>query len=342
MKALPYVFSELDGCRPSHDVGEYTGEGSDDVTCRDDLKSIQSNLVVPVEKRAAVRELIESWDGQLTPRDDRHCRYSYELVAGAERLIVRQYSSGTLQVQGKGGHRGQALLRALAAAVLEDSLNLPLPHCGSDEVGKGDYFGPLVVVGVCVDETTLGSLASLGVTDSKRLADSRIKAIGEKLGDALSGKISVLCLKPVTYNDLYDRLRAEGKNLNDLLAWCHSKVLHHLEKSSPSAEVPVLAVVDKFAREGVLRGRMKDTSMKIMQVERGERYPAVAAASILARQRFLEEMDELSREIGMPLPKGAGSSVDAAARRIVKELGIETLKRVAKLHFANTGKISGG
>ncbi len=312
------------------------------MTGKDDLKSVQSNLAVPGEKRATVRELIEGWDGQVIPRDDRYCEYSYELMAGSERLIVRQYSSGTLQVQGKGGHRGQSLVRALAAEVLGDSADLPLPHCGSDEVGKGDYFGPLVVAGVYVDESVLGELISLGVTDSKRLSDSRIEVMGEGLEDALSGKISVLCLKPPTYNDLYSRLRGEGKNLNDMLAWCHSKVLRDLEGSVDPPRGPVLAVIDKFAREGVLRGRMKGSSMEIMQVERGERYPAVAAASILARHRFLKEMDELSRTVEMPLPKGAGSSVDTVARRIVKELGVQSLNRVAKLHFVNTGRVSGG
>ncbi|MFO7941125.1 MAG: ribonuclease HIII [Bacillota bacterium] len=304
-----------------------------------DTVSIGETMKVTARDIPRIREMVEAWEGDIARRDEPHCVYSYRLSEGDERLIVRQYRNGTLQVQGKAGDKAKRLVERLRSAVLSDGRDgLPLPHCGSDEAGKGDYFGPLVVAAIAVDRDTFPQLVSLGVTDSKRLSDVRSLALAQEIS-VTTDSYSVFSLRPVTYNDLYARFRSEGKNLNDLLAWAHSKVLAELEDRFSASIAPKLAVVDKFARDGVLGGRMKKSSMKLMQVSRGERYPAVAAASILARARFLRELETLSSSAGIALPKGAGSAVDDAARDLVDRSGSKALAKVAKLHFSNTKRI---
>ncbi|MFP4200425.1 MAG: ribonuclease HIII [Clostridia bacterium] len=306
------------------------------------LVSIGETMKVTARDIPRVREVVEAWPGDIDRKDDAHCVYSYRLSGGDERLTVRQYTNGTLQIQGKAGERAKAFLERLRLAVVRDGDGgLPLPHCGSDEAGKGDYFGPLVVAAIAVDEGTLTRLVSIGVSDSKRLSDARSLDLAKKIS-AITDSYAIISLKPIVYNDLYARLRAEGKNLNDLLAWAHSKVIGDLEDKFDGRFGPTLAVVDKFAREGVLGGRMKKSSLKLMQVARAERYPAVASASILARARFLRELKALSAKAGITFPKGAGSAVDAAARELVNRLGSNALGEVAKIHFSNTKRILGG
>ncbi len=304
-----------------------------------EIQPIQYNVKLSSDALEPIRELVESWDIPRVARDERYCTYAYELTEGEAKSILRQYSSGTLQIQGKGGPQIRSLVMALEGTLSAGFDELPLPHCGSDEAGKGDYFGPLVVAGVRVDKALLERFASLGVMDSKRLSDSRAQSLARKISDVTQG-VAVLSLLPTTYNDLYAKMRSEGKNLNDLLAWAHSRVLRDLEGSAADPDAPcTFAVVDKFASERVLLSRMGDSRLRVKQIERGERYPSVAAASILARARFLSDLARLSEEIGVRLPKGAGKAVDSVAKQIVVDNGFDALKDVAKLHFSNTDRV---
>jgi len=200
---------------------------------------------------------------------------------------------------------------------------------GSDEAGKGDYFGPLVVVAVRADPAERAELARSGVADSKTLSDERIRV----LAPALEGRYAFASevLDPPDYNREHPRF----KSLNPLLAELHARCIRRL------AQPGALVLVDKFADERLVAGRLKDVDVELHQRTRAEREPVVAAASVIARNLFLEGLKRLSEEAGVDLHKGAGEPTDRSAREFVRLHGREGLVRVAKLHFKNTQKIRG-
>ncbi len=207
---------------------------------------------------------------------------------------------------------------------------------GSDESGKGDFFGPLVVCAFNVDQETLGNLRGYPLDDSKKISDKNIHVIAEKLHHRFRHRIEIMALLPEKYNDLYENFRSQGKKLNQLLAWMHARVLVNSYQRFPTQGV----VVDKFAAEYVLKSSLRDLrDIPLVNVERAEADPAVAAASILARHRFLMEMDRMSERFGMEFPKGGGAPVDVAAKAFVAKFGKGEMKKVAKIHFKNYSKL---
>jgi len=209
----------------------------------------------------------------------------------------------------------------------------PDPWIGQDEVGKGDYFGPLVVVSVCVARDRVPLLEELGVSDSKLLKDPQMRAMAPDLRAVVSHQAVVL--NPEAYNRLYAKIA----NLNRLLAWAHARALEDLLAEAPAQ----FALVDKFANEHVLRRSLMEAGRGITLEQRtkAESDPAVATASILARDIFLGRMDALSRAAGMTIPRGAGSPVLAAGRKLVAKHGPDALGRFAKLHFKTSAQILG-
>ena len=204
---------------------------------------------------------------------------------------------------------------------------------GTDEAGKGDYFGPLVVAGVAVrDDADEAVVAALGARDSKELTDRRADDLADKITRALpAGKVVI---GPGRYNDLYSRLG----NLNLILAWAHARVLEDLAAAHPTIRY---AVADKFGDESYItralmaHGRRLDLDQRV----KGEADLAVAAASIVARAEFLRRLNRLSAAAGLRLPKGAAAQVDEAGRRLVAMRGAEVLTRYAKVHFRNTARV---
>jgi ribonuclease HIII len=207
-----------------------------------------------------------------------------------------------------------------------------LPRIGLDEAGKGDYFGPLVIGAVYVDELTESRLLSLGVRDSKLLTDNRIQVLAEEI-QALCPHF-VVPIEPKRYNELYNRIQ----NLNRLLAWGHAWTLEQmLEKVSCN-----LAIIDQFGDKSyILQAlREKGRSITIVQRPRAEEDVAVAAASILARAKFVQQLEHLSKRVGTTLPKGASDpAIVAVGREIVAKFGKDILTEVAKLHFKTTQTI---
>ncbi len=209
----------------------------------------------------------------------------------------------------------------------------PARWIGIDEAGKGDFFGPLVVVAAAVDRDRVELLRELGVGDSKRIADGRIKKLAGELRHIC--RVSKLVLRPEKYNQLYAKIG----NLNRLLAWGHARVLENLLEEDPSIEY---ALSDKFARDDrtVQRALMeRGRQIQLDQRTKAEADPAVAVASIFARAEFVWQMDALSREAGVTLRKGAGPPVLAAGRQLVAEAGADVLPRFAKMHFATAQQI---
>lgn len=208
------------------------------------------------------------------------------------------------------------------------------PHFGIDESGKGDFFGPLVIAGVYLDAPLSRHLRDMGVQDSKAIgSDKKIRdlaAIIRKSG----APSEVIVIKPEKYNQLY---RTIG-NLNRLLAWGHARVIENLSIRVPDCP---RALSDKFADARVLQKALLEHGRKIQldQQTKAESDYAVAAASILAREGFIDWLDKSSSELGITLAKGASLKVKAAAATLITEYGSDILAKVAKMHFKTASEV---
>jgi ribonuclease HIII len=212
-----------------------------------------------------------------------------------------------------------------------------LPSIGTDESGKGDFFGPLVCAGVYVDAVSADALQAMGVRDSKRLSDRRCRELAEGIQATCREQYSVVEISPARYNDLYEQFRREGKNLNTLLAWAHARVLENLLGRVACTR----AITDQFADPRFVQSKLQERGKKIdlIQMPRAEVHIAVAAASVLARARFLERLEALSARFDMTLPKGASRMVVLAGQALVKRFGTAALRQAAKLHFKTTAEV---
>lgn len=209
------------------------------------------------------------------------------------------------------------------------------PHFGIDESGKGDYFGPLVIAGVYSDERSVHELVRLGCRDSKQINDdAKIAKIAAKIRQLPGIACEVVCIGPSRYNEIY----ASMGNLNKLLAWGHARVIAALHERVPSCP---RALSDQFANEWVLKTALKQRQVPVQleQRPRAESDVAVAAASILARERFVRWMKETAAAADCELPLGCSPRVTTAARSFVAKHGRSRLADVAKLHFKVTAQL---
>jgi ribonuclease HIII len=211
------------------------------------------------------------------------------------------------------------------------------PHFGIDESGKGDYFGPLVIAGAYTDAAVARALKAAGVMDSKRISSAkRIRELAAKIREVPGIATSVVAIGPERYNQMFGSFG----NLNRLLAWGHAKVIENLAAQRPQCP---RALSDQFARPEVLARALKQQGVDIQldQRTKGESDIAVAAASILARERFIDWIDKTSSAGGVTLPLGASAAVIDAAKEIVSRHGADALSKVAKLHFKTTAAVTG-
>ena len=219
--------------------------------------------------------------------------------------------------------------------------NLPanfasLSVIGSDEVGKGDYFGPMTVVASYVSKEHMALVKELGVQDSKNLTDPQIVKIAEDLLTFLP--YSLLTLS----NEKYNELQAKGYTQGKMTALLHNKaILHVLNKIAP--EKPDAILIDQFAQKDIyyrhLRGQREIVRDRVHFSTKAEGlHLSVAASSILARYAFLKAFERLSQQAGFDIPKGAGAKVDIAAAKLIRTHGVEALHSFTKVHFANTQK----
>lgn len=200
-----------------------------------------------------------------------------------------------------------------------------ITHIGTDESGKGDFFGPLVIAGVMVDETSAKIFKDLGIKDSKTLTDKRMLEMMTQIQKY--SKFSVIAIGNAKYNELY---KSFG-NLNKLLAWGHAKVIENiLEKNTCE-----YALSDKFGDESLIKNALqtKGRSIRLEQMVRAESDIAVAAASVLARATFVQKMKQMELAFGCDFPKGCNSIVKDAAAKFIEQHGKERLTEVCKAHF---------
>jgi ribonuclease HIII len=270
-------------------------------------------------------------------------------AAGKEKVNLVFYQSGKLVIQGKGTQEFIEFVlepQILGEARLgyEAVLNPELlsPRLGVDESGKGDFFGPLCVAGVYVNESVVHAWKDLGVRDSKRISsDKTIADLADRIRNTPGCVVAVVPIGNEAYNRLYQKFR----NVNSLLAWGHARVIENLmEQRTRMVPPPVRAISDQFAanKETVARALMTlGRELELVQRHKAESDLAVAAASILARHEFVRRMAALGQQYGMTFPKGASAAVDAAAKEFVTKLGAEALPKVAKMHFRTALRAQG-
>ena len=203
------------------------------------------------------------------------------------------------------------------------------PHFGVDESGKGDFFGPLVIAGVYVDRAIARKLMDAGVQDSKRItSDARIRTLADAIRKTTMGLFEIVLIGPAKYNELYEKFG----NLNKLLAWGHARVIENLLAKKPDCP---RSLSDQFADARLIEQSLLRHGRKIdiQQRPRAESDIAVAAASILAREGFINWLDREGKKLGVRLERGVSPAVKNAAETVVKQQGPEGLRQVAKVHF---------
>lgn len=248
-------------------------------------------------------------------------------VSGQD-LSATYYKTGSLLVQGKGTPLFlDEFLKEIVGARYDE------PVIGSDEAGKGDYFGPLVVAAVLVDRWAAESLLEAGVQDSKKLSDQAVSRIEAEIIACCPH--SVIAVGPKRYNDLH----AQMHNLNKILAWAHARAIENVLEQRDCG----LAITDQFGDPALVEGSLmeKGKKLRLDQRTQAERELPVAAASILARAEFIKRLDSLGKQYSIHLPRGA-SDVEDAARKFVKTYGEDKLYEVAKWHFKTTKRVLSG
>ena len=210
------------------------------------------------------------------------------------------------------------------------------PHFGIDESGKGDFFGPLVIAGVYVDRGIARKFLDGGIQDSKRIgSDARIRALADLVRHTVGAAVEVVSIGPERYNDLYLKFG----NLNSLLGWGHARVIENL--LGKRADCP-RALSDKFADARVIERSLlqKGRAIKLEQRTKAESDLAVAAASIMAREAFIDWLESRSKTFGVKLGRGVSGEVKATARKLVEAHGPEILRQVAKVHFRTAHEVA--
>lgn len=299
---------------------------------------------------AGLARSLESAGARVTGHREIDYATQYRISRGAETANLNVYHTGKVSVDGKEsgvkrlleswrlanvpGKNGSRA-RTGAGKSSKSPVASATPRVGTDEAGKGEYLGPLVVAGVRVlGEAQDRALREAGVRDSKDLGLAQARKVAERVEELLGPEnIRAISLDPPEYER---RRNAAGRNVNRLLGELNVQIIDELK-----AEVEV-AVVDSFGVKA--RSYIEPHLPEGMGLEvrpKAEDDTAVAAASIVARARYLEAMDRLSGEVGIELPRGS-THVVAAARRVLEQRGEEGLKKVAKVHFSLTEKVREG
>jgi ribonuclease HIII len=291
-----------------------------------------------VEQAAKLRALLKELAFEFAERP-------YTLFfAQKNKLSVAVYEKGPkILLQGKGIE--EFVQFELEPKILEEaklgyeevhSPEMFEPHFGIDESGKGDFFGPLVIAGVYVDREIARKFMEAGIQDSKRIgSDKRIRDLANVIRMTPGAVGDTVAIGPERYNDLYEKFG----NLNSLLGWGHARVIENLLERKPDCP---RALSDKFADASVIEKALlkHGQAIKLEQRTKAESDLAVAAASILAREAFIDWLERHGKTWGMKLGRGVSSDVKEAARKIAENGGPAALRKVAKLHFRTAHEVA--
>jgi len=244
-----------------------------------------------------------------------------------EGCVITCYNSGKTVFQGKDA---EVYASAFQTVSPEDMI---LPQAGSDEVGTGDYFGPVCVAAVIIHESDLPNIQQLGIGDSKQISDVKIRQIAPKLEELLV--TTRLIVTPEKYNQVH-----AFANMNAIKAKLHNQAYINLSAKEP---LPDFCMVDQFAEKPIYYHYLKNEPKVIrslhFETKAEDRYLSVGAASIIARNAFLTYMDQMSAAYDMTFARGSGAAAEKCAETFVKRYGKNRLREVSKLHFALTERI---
>lgn len=284
-----------------------------------------SITLTPSEKE--IQAFLEHYQTSLAPSKNPYIRYFLRLP----QATVSIYTSGKILLQGEGAEKYASFF---GYQVLEETSGQNLPLIGTDEVGNGSYFGGLAVVASFVTPDQHDFLRKLGVGDSKTLTDQKIRLIAPILKEKIQHQ--ALLLSPSKYNEVIgDRYNAVSVKVA-----LHNQAIYLLLQKGVQ---PEKIVIDAFTSaknyDKYLAQEANRFSNPISLEEKAEgKYLAVAVSSIIARDLFLENLENLGRELGYQLPSGAGTASDKVASQILQAYGMQGLNFCAKLHFKNTEK----
>ncbi|WP_173226313.1 MULTISPECIES: ribonuclease HIII [unclassified Streptococcus] len=284
-----------------------------------------SITLTPSEKE--IQAFLEHYQSSLAPSKNPYIRYFLRLP----QATVSIYTSGKVLLQGEGAEK---YARFFGYQAVEETSGQNLPLIGTDEVGNGSYFGGLAVVASFVTPDQHAFLRKLGVGDSKTLTDQKIRQIAPILKEKIQHQ--ALLLSPSKYNEVIgDRYNAVSVKVA-----LHNQAIYLLLQKGVQ---PEKIVIDAFTSaknyDKYLAQEANRFSNPISLEEKAEgKYLAVAVSSIIARDLFLENLENLGRELGYQLPSGAGTASDKVASQILQAYGMQGLNFCAKLHFKNTEK----
>ncbi|WP_262079522.1 ribonuclease HIII [Streptococcus sp. Marseille-Q5619] len=284
-----------------------------------------SITLTPSEKE--IQAFLEHYQTSLAPSKNPYIRYFLRLP----QATVSIYTSGKILLQGEGAEK---YARFFGYQVLEETSGQNLPLIGTDEVGNGSYFGGLAVVASFVTPDQHDFLRKLGVGDSKTLTDQKIRLIAPILKEKIQHQ--ALLLSPSKYNEVIgDRYNAVSVKVA-----LHNQAIYLLlQKGIQPEKIVIDAFTSAKNYDKYLAQEANRFSNPISLEEKAEgKYLAVAVSSIIARDLFLENLENLGRELGYQLPSGAGTASDKVASQILQAYGMQGLNFCAKLHFKNTEK----
>ena len=206
-----------------------------------------------------------------------------------------------------------------------------ITHIGTDESGKGDFFGPLVIASVMADEKNAQYFLDLGIKDSKKLSDKKMLSMAVEIKK--HAPHSIIAISNLKYNELYNNM----KNLNKLLAWGHARAIENILEHS-SCEY---ALSDKFGDESLIKSALMKNgrAIRLEQMCKAESDIAVAAASVLARATFVQKMQEMENKYSIKFQKGCSNLVKEDAKLFIEKYGKDRLKEVCKTHFKTYNEV---
>ena len=302
------------------------------------MQNISTNTQKILATTAQINEMLEYYEGYLTYNTNNYMIARVKIA----NVTITFYRTNVVLFQGTDATKEYNFwAKKFNLEIIEsDSSGLTdfnlLNAIGTDEVGTGDYFGPIVVCATYTTKETATKLRQLGVKDSKLLTDSQIIALSMQITKIIP--YSIIILDPYKFNSLSPK----HDNLNFVKAYLHNKAINSILKKLEDVKYDAI-LIDEFTPKDKYLDYLKNSAnvvTNITTIPHGENASlGIAAASILARVAFIRELRRLSQEYDIDLLKGAGREVDRTAISFVKSYGFEGLKRVAKLKFANTERV---
>ncbi len=280
--------------------------------------------------RSEEEKLYEAWRESET-KTPPYARFQLK----PENCVITCYESGKTVFQGKDAEVYASPF--MTSEITSDTENTDrdqiLPQAGSDEVGTGDYFGPVCVCAAIIRKEDMDLIHKLGIRDSKQLKDKDILEAAPQLMKQIQYSLLIVD------NPLYNRVH-EANNLNAIKAKLHNQAYINLKKKY---RVPSFCIIDQFAIEPVYYHYLKNEKQVVrgihFETKAEDKYPSVAAASVIARYAFLKYMEQMDEKYGMHFAMGGGTQADKSGIEFVSKYGKERLGEVAKLHFKNTERI---